>query len=139
MNSEVNWTPYVQTNSLGNVTLGAGAPGVAVAAGETGYADSVSGTGTFLKTGEGTMTVREFADSAASLHVGAGTLEIVSPRLSDETLPANAYLHVDASALDTLTTNVTADGVTRVTKWESVNEGGKALSAVSAPPWNASP
>lgn len=132
MNSEVNWTPYVQTNSLGNVTLGAGAPGVAVAAGETGYADSVSGTGTFLKTGEGTMTVREFADSAASLHVGAGTLEIVSPRLSDETLPANAYLHVDASALDTLTTNVTADGVTRVTKWESVNEGGKALSAVSA-------
>jgi hypothetical protein len=131
MNSEVNWTQSAETNSLGDVTLGADSPGFAVAGGETGYAESVSGAGTFRKTGAGTMTVGEFADSDAALHVHGGTLEIASQRLTADTLPSGAYLHVDASALDTLTTNVTADGVTRVTKWESVDEGGKALSAVS--------
>ena len=131
MNSEVNWTPFVETNSIGNVTLGANTPGFAVAGGETGYAESVSGAGTFRKTGAGTMTVGEFADSNAALHVQGGTLEIASQRLSADTLPEDAYLHVDASALDTLTTNV-VDGITRVSTWASVNEGGKTLSAVSA-------
>ena len=73
----------------------------------------------------------ELSDVDADVRVDGGTLSVASRRMTADTLPGGAYLHVDASADGTLTTNV-VDGVTRVTAWASVNEGGQTLNAIAA-------
>ncbi|MBQ2630852.1 MAG: hypothetical protein IJG13_14355, partial [Kiritimatiellae bacterium] len=131
MNAEVNFTCGSETNSFGVASLSPGAPGYAVASGETGWIDSVSGSGTLTKRGGGTLTVAELSDADADLCVEDGTLAVASRRMTADSLPDGAYLHVDASADETLT-KTEADGVVRVTAWASVNEGGQTLNAIAA-------
>ncbi len=131
MNAEVNFTRGSETNSFGTAALSTGAPGYAVASGETGWIDSVSGSGTLTKRGGGTLTVAELSDADADLRIEDGTLAVASRRMTADTLPEGAYLHVDASAADTLTTNV-VDGAVRVTAWASVNADGQTLNAIAA-------
>ena len=133
MNAEVDWSRVrgPERNSFGEATLSDGGFGYGVAAGETGWIDSVSGCGALVKGGAGTLTVAELSDADADVVVADGTLAVASPRLTSATLPGGAYLHVDASAPDTLTTNV-VDGVTRVTAWASASAGGETLNAVAA-------
>ena len=131
LNAEAPYSRGPDTNSFGTATLDNGTPGYGVAAGETGWLDSVSGNGTLVKRGAGTLTAAELSDADADVVVAEGTLRVASVRLTESTLPEGAGVHLDASAASTLTTNV-IDGVTRVTAWASVNEGGETLNAIAA-------
>lgn len=131
MNAEVSFTQGPEKNSFGAATLSPDMAGYAVASGETGWIDSVSGSGALVKRGGGTLTVAELSDAGADLRVEGGTLAVASRRMAAGTLPEGAYLHVDASADETLT-KTDADGVVRVTAWASVNEGGQTLNAIAA-------
>ena len=79
---------------------------LAVAAGETFWADLFTGKGTFTKEGEGTLAVKDFVGYEGTLTVAGGTLKLTGERPAYEPVdPAtlDPALHFDASAADSFT------------------------------------
>ena len=106
--------------------LGFAADGeVSVAAGATNALNKANGTGTFIKSGDGTLWVGHLESGFTGVSATGGTL-VVNPLLT----PAGA-LHVAADDAGALTLE-TLNGTNFVTRWEDVSRNGQALVASTA-------
>ena len=74
---------------------------------------SLSGTGSFEKTGAGELYVDDFVAPNAAVTVSGGTLSVRSVRTDESNLPATPYLHVDASDSSTWMLKEGVDGAVR--------------------------
>ena len=84
------------------------------------------GEGSIVKSGEGTMKVRDLTSFAGTVAVAAGTLKItgnpppVEPKMPDSV----PQVHLDASVVSSLTLVKDSKGVDRVTEWRSLTDNG---------------
>lgn len=92
---------------------------VAVSDGTVAY-DSVTGAGTFVKQGQGTVYFDSAALPDGGVRVEGGTLVVRSTKIGADTLPSGAYLHLDAEAADTFTLS----SETKVAAWRDVRGTG---------------
>lgn len=97
---------------------------IEVAAGSVRFASSVSGTGSLVKTGEGLLYVYELP--SGGVDVQKGELVVKSLSLDANSVPGDAWLHMDASAAETITKNA-AGGVET---WDDVRGNGMTLRPV---------
>ena len=130
INAEVGIERGAERNSFGAADFDGGSHGYDVSEGETGWLDSVAGEGTLVKSGGGVLTIPEFSNASVALHVKSGKVNIASARMTRETLPGGAYLHLDASEASTVATNV-VDGIARVTSWTGIDDDQTVLTAVA--------
>ncbi len=90
--------------------------------GETLTARKVTGGyrgGAITKTGAGTLVMGNASDYTGAIKVQEGTLRFTQYAYS-EALPANSFLHLDASLEDTLTLVDGENGTKLVTEWRDV-------------------
>ena len=99
------------TKTLETLTLD-GTTAYAVAADARLNVGAVSGAGTFEKGGSGTVYVDSLRNESAGLKVAGGEMIVRSVKPSRTTLPAGAYIHLDASDDATLGKTLKDDGVT---------------------------
>ena len=92
----------------------AGKPSLNVPEGTLFAIDKVSGTGTLGKSGAGTLYIEDLVDANTSVSVREGTLNLRSVKAGPGNLPAEPFVHFDASDLSTLETS-TVDGRRTVT------------------------
>ena len=118
LNCDVNYQRSFETNSVLDTLDADSIPGVDVGAGDTAYVGKIVGGQSFAKSGDGMLCVDDYANSNASLRVSGGTLSLKSDEVTLNDLPDGAYFHVDASKLDSFTTNILPSGTTRVSQWK---------------------
>ncbi|MFA7174894.1 MAG: hypothetical protein WC340_16080 [Kiritimatiellia bacterium] len=118
LNCEVNYKRSSVTESVLDTLDTTQISGLEVAANKTAYIGQIDDSQGFVKTGAGLLCVDDYANSNGSLHVSGGVLSLKSTQVTVEEIPAGAYIHVDASKLDSLTTNTLPSGATRISKWE---------------------
>ena len=123
LNCEPFWTRGATTNSLGAIDDDMA---VSAEAGETLYADIME-SGTLVKHGAGSLYINDVRAPDGVLAIAGGSVTIRSDALTVDSLPGNAHAHLDASALETLTTNV-VDGKTEVSSWKD-RRAGETLTA----------
>ena len=80
--------------------------------------DRVSGSGRFTKSGTGAMYVDDMVAPEMGLTVAEGALTIRSVAAVRESMPAGAYLHLDASDATTITDD---DGVAEWRDWRGAD------------------
>ena len=114
----------VQTNRLASLSLDSSPHGFVLDADKMLYAGKVTGSGTFGKSGSGTMYVDCLDGRAADVVVSEGVLEINSrtaPTAAD--LPSNGMLfRMDATRKDLMRTTE-ENGVERIERWFSAHDG----------------
>ena len=99
-----------------------------IAAGGAVAVDSVSGTGTLEKSGDGLAFVKDLAAPDVDVVVSCGELVVRSLANDGTDLPGSPALHVDASLASSLTTNSSG----KITKWADVRgEGVNSATPVS--------
>ena len=94
------------------------------------YATLDGGAYTLTKTGGGTLVFETISNAAAKVVVSAGALDVRTAVPPKPAALANAWLHLDATDLSTMT-HAESNGVMYVTQWRDVNGGDISLSA-----WN---
>lgn len=119
----VEWSPPEHDNA-GEVA--ATDASIEVGEGRMHFASEVSGTGTLTKTGAGILHVEDLLSGTVS--VEEGELRVRSRDMSDDALPTDAWLHVDASRADTVERG---DGDV-VTKWHDVRGNGVTIQPLVA-------
>lgn len=107
-----------------NVADGAG---VGASAGTTFDVMDLSGEGTLVKEGGGTVNIYGLSDGFTSVDVRGGTLVLPA-----RTTASGAWFHVDASRADTLTT-VVENGTNFVTRWNDADGGNVYATAGTRP------
>lgn len=112
-------TPVLHALSL------AGRPGVEVpTAGTTAVVGNVYESGALVKTGSGDLRIDTLDSGTDTIYVNAGSLTLGGECEADVTaLLQRAAVRFDASATNTLVTQVGADGLTAVTRWNDANGG----------------
>lgn len=78
-------------------------------------------TGTFVKTGAGTLCLASAKGYAGQIKLNGGTVEIKRGGKLPAALPAEPVLHLDATAASSLTA-VEENGTNFVTRWNSLND-----------------
>ncbi len=119
LNAEIEYSCSDTNATVDAVDLSAGAV-VGVAAGDSGRIRTAAGAGTLVKASAGDLYLDDFADPAASLEVRGGRVTVKSLEITRDMLPEGAYLHVDATAADT----IAKDGSGKVTTWQDVRGAG---------------
>jgi len=98
-------------------------------------ADRLTGSGTLLKSGAGTLTVADVSGFAGTLSVDEGTLRLTggAPDESATLVTSGRILHMDATVGLSTVTNALGD--IRVSSWKSaLNDGWEAFPLKSATP-----
>lgn len=98
-------------------------PALMVSDGELTAIDVVSGAGTLVKTGGGTLYVEDLVSPETAVDVRAGIFNLRSVKTTAETLPVSPFVHFDASDQSSLAAR-TVDGVTTVTVMNDVRGEG---------------
>lgn len=99
------------------------------------YSTLSGGAYTLTKTGGGTLVFETISNAAAKVVVSAGALDVRTAVPPKPAALANAWLHLDATDLSTMT-HAESNGVVYVTQWRDVNGGDISLSALG---YTASP
>lgn len=97
---------------------------VDVEADMTAALGAVEGEGGLVKTGAGRLVVDSLAAGAVS--VDGGELLVKSLSVSNTSVAANAWLHIDAADASTLTT-YSVNGTNFVSTWSSLTENGQKV------------
>ncbi|MBQ6914200.1 MAG: hypothetical protein IJQ65_00645 [Kiritimatiellae bacterium] len=119
----VNFRPTnADGSTLGVADVTGGDLNLAVAEGGSLMVDGVTGGNTLVKSGAGTLFVPEYVNASGKLRVAEGTLELAAPALTAGDLPADPYLHFDATAIGS--DYIVVDGVTNLTAWSDVRGEG---------------
>ena len=119
----VNFKPTnADGSTLGVADVTDGDLNLAVEAGGSLMVEGVTGGNELVKSGAGTLFVSEYVNASGKLRVAEGTLELPAPTLTADDLPANPYLHLDATAFGSGYTIV--NGVTNLTAWSDVRGEG---------------
>ena len=117
--AEPAYTRFDARQDFGSVSVSAGRnTALSVAEGDVAAVDEVTGSGGLEKRGAGTLHV--LTHETGDLSVAEGTLCIRSVSPAAKT---GAYLHLDATATNTLTTVDYVDGTKRVTNWKDCDTG----------------
>ena len=93
------------------------------------YSTLSGGAYTLTKTGGGTLVFETISNAAAKVVVSAGALDVRTAVPPKPAALANAWLHLDATDLSTMT-HAESNGVTYVTQWRDANGGDISLSAL---------
>ena len=93
--ADVSYERFPETTCRSGALTLSGDTGVSVSGGTAAY-DSLGGSGTFVKDGEGTVYFDTANIPSGGVKAKAGTVVIRSSRIGATTLPAGAYLHLDA-------------------------------------------
>jgi hypothetical protein len=81
--------------------------GVGVPAGDTAVVKSLAGSGEFVKTGDGELYVDDLVSEGLALKIREGVFSLRSVKVSDDDLPVEPVVHLDAS--DVATTDFAAN------------------------------
>lgn len=124
----VNFSPVnADGSTLGTADLTDGDLALDVASGSL-LLDGVTGEGALVKSGEGTLLVRNYDNAGGVLRVTGGTVEIAAPADTADELPEGAFLHLDATDPDSYTTDQYG-----ITEWRDVRgEGYPKVKAYKA-------
>ena len=113
---------YSDTDTtLVDPTLDANGADIPVASGETLSIGRVEGARDFSKSGDGRLVL--CALDGGDVSVKGGEVIVKSLSLANTSVPAGAWLHMDASATNTLETHV-QNGTNFVTTWHSLTTNG---------------
>ena len=126
--------PVDAAADAGTLTPGPGGGGLEIASGEAMSA-SLSGGGTLLKTGGGTLWLQSAA--GGSLHVAGGSAVVNSTPLDASIVPKDGcWMHLDATCATSLST-YNVNGTNFVSRWDDRNGNGMSAQRTARDAANA--
>ncbi len=120
LDKDIVYLPYDANTKAQAGTFAACGEEVSVAAGKDFVVGEVTGTGGFTKTGDGTLFLKSLP--SGNVRVEAGDVLLDSLSLANSSVPANAWIHMDAADESTLVTSGNS-----VTKWYDASGNGAYL------------